>query len=164
MSTAIINIESELASYEARESVFEKISREMRKITKKEVYKDFSFPHCGGVFGILRHILQNPKKEQALLLKTGIRKAEIEYFRDNCGNTAYLKEGEIVKTREMDVERTRALVKLIAKRLSIELTDDEIVSEISEENWREISKLAERRARKAKRLSQGISKDIVIEE
>ena len=160
----IIDITAELAAYTSRENRFEEIAKEFKKATKKTVYADFSFPKCGKVMGIIRHILQNPKHSEKLMKIVKLSKGEVEFFRDNAGNTAYLSDGEVVKTREMDVERTQAIVRLIADKLKIELEDMDIENEINQERWKGISKLAEKKARKAKKLAEEMPTVIEIEE
>lgn len=165
VATMIIDIEAELASYESRESVFEKIGKAFKKITKKNVYPDFAFPRCGKVMGLVRHILQNPKQEDKLLAICKLKKSQIEFFRDNAGNTSYLSaDNEIVKAKEIDIKRTQAIVKLIAKQLDMALEDEDILREINEERWKSIVKMSEKRAKTAKKLSKLVKTDIVIEE
>lgn len=161
----MLDISAELKNYEARESKFEELSKKFKKVTKKQVYSDYNFPRSGKVMGIIRHILQNPKKAEELLHISGLSRGVVEFFRDYAGNTSYLaSDGTITETREMDVARTQAVVKLIANQLDICLSDEDITTEITQSRWDGIVKIAKQRARQSKKLSKQVNTEIVPNE
>lgn len=116
----------------------EKVMNEMSEITGKPVYEDFNF-RTGKLFGIMRHLLQNPKQRQQLLEVTGLSSAHVDLYYQVCGNLPYVSttNNQLVLGREMDCDMTKELLKVVATTLGV-VIDDGDIADINQERWQKM--------------------------
>lgn len=143
--------------------IIEEITSKMKQITKSEVFNDFRFK-TGKIFGILRHIAQNPKNRKELLEITGLNEAYIDMFTAYCGNMPYLaKDGSVNIGRTMDAPKAKDLIQLVGAELGI-LVEDSDVDDITQERWNTMYENTLKKVLETSEFNKEVGKDVEYEE
>jgi hypothetical protein len=138
----------------------EAITDKMTKIVGKPVWEDFSF-RTGKILGIMRFILQNPKHRQQLLEVTGLTQDYLDIYYEVCGNLPYVNttNNTLNAGRPMDIKKTRELIKIVAAKFDLVITDNDL-SDITQEKWDRLYASALERAAETVKFNEQNNPDV----
>ncbi|MDE6491687.1 MAG: hypothetical protein K2L37_00875, partial [Lactobacillus sp.] len=103
----------------------------------KGVWNEFVFGSvCGAVLGILRQAFMSFKDRQAICSSLGLAPVYVDLYLQYAGNAPYAKDGVVIEARPMNIEKTRELVKIVATKLQLIVTDNDLamINEANEQS------------------------------
>lgn len=137
-ATIDAEFEEELNLEEISSKKLEGLYIQCENVTGKPVIEDWYFK-SGKLQGLIRHIIQNPKKRTDLLAITGLTETLLRKFDSVSGRLPYQdkKTKKMVEGQSPDIPRLKKLLIYIATKMSILITDEQL-NDLTMENWNKI--------------------------
>lgn len=132
------DFEEEIEIEEQSNRRLDSLISQCESVTGKPVIEDWYFK-TGKLQGLLRHIIQNPKKRSELLGITGLTETLLRKFDAVSGRLPYQdkKTGMLVEGTKPNIPQLRKLLIYIATKLGILLLDNQL-DDLNENNWNKI--------------------------
>ena len=130
--------EEEIQIEEISNKRLDSLYKQCEAITGKPVIEDWYFK-SGKLQGLVRHIIQNPKKRSELLGITGLTETILRKFDAVAGRLPYIdkKTNSIVEGQLPDIQKFKKLLLYIATKLGIIISNEQL-EDLTEENWEKI--------------------------